>query len=59
MIVKVVIQSHGEKLFDHPILVEGENDLAEGAKEAFAEFRKEFPAVSLMDEHITIAFDKA
>lgn len=58
MKVQVVIQSRGEKLFAAEAEIAGEGDLAEAAKTVFAAFYKANPGASLLDEHITVAFDK-
>jgi hypothetical protein len=59
MNVKVVIKQKGKPLFEWLIKIKHEDDLADGAKKGITKFRKAFPEKSLLDEDITITFDKA
>lgn len=58
MLIKAVFHKGHKVLGEFPILVEGEGDLSAGAKEAYAEFRRAFPSLSIFDEDIRVTFEK-
>lgn len=58
MMVKAVLHKGDKVLGEFPILVEGPGDLSAGAKEAYTEFRKAFPSLSLFEEDVRVSYEK-
>jgi len=58
MKVKVGFTHKGKTIGEYPIDVNGPDDLGNGLKLAFDEFRRNFPKLSLLDDGVEVCFSK-
>jgi hypothetical protein len=58
MMARAIFLQNGTSIAEFPIEIDGPGDLGDGAKKAFAEFRSQFPKLSLLDHGMVVRFAK-
>ena len=58
MMARAIFLQNGTSIAEFPIKIDGPGDLGDGAKKAFAEFRSQFPKLSLLDHGMVVRFAK-
>ncbi len=58
MMARAIFLQNGTSIAEYLIEVDGSGDLGDGAKKAFAEFRSQFPKLSLLDHGMVVRFAK-
>jgi hypothetical protein len=59
MVAKAVLMKAGYVIGECEVPIEAPTDVSEGAKLAYAEFHRRFPAVSFLNEDTWVLFQKA